>query len=114
MFNLIILSQCNSNYDCYIFSDIEKCIDFLNISKSKAITQNKDDIIFRFSHCCIDNITNQSQFTLYYCIYDNKIFTDTNTGLLELELTLTEDLTTEILYDLFEKNNFSINDDVIW
>ena len=116
MFNLIVLTQNISDiseYKCYTFSIVENCIDCINICKNKAIENRNYSISFRFNHCCIDDITIQPYILLSYDICINKIFINSSCNEL-LGLTLTEDLTTEILNDLFEKNNFSINDYVMW
>ena len=114
MFNLIVSvspSRCDTEY--YTFSAIENCIDLINISKATAIENKKNDITFIFVKCCINDITSQPKFILGYNVYFTNIYINSYHNKL-LGLTLTEDLTTEILYDLFKKNNFSIDDDAMW
>ena len=114
MFVLIVTPQSVCDTEYYTFSAIEKCIDFINLSRIKAIENKIDSITFSFNHCCIDDITIQSQFILYYNICNNNIYINAICNK-PLGLTMTDDLTTEILYDLFKKNNFSIDDDnAIW
>ena len=113
MFNLIVSGSNTTDLDCYTFSDIEFCIDFINISKSKAIKDKIYDIHFSLSRCIINDINIQNQLTLSYSIDNNKIYINTRDNVV-LGLMLTDDLTVEILYKLCEKNDFIISDDVIW
>ena len=106
----------------YAFSSIENCIDFINFSKDKAIEDNSD-IYFEFTTISIDNTYIPNTIILFYNVYDKKIFVckkcdkifDNNYEDFNTLLNIKDELTSEILYDIFKEKKFNIcGNNMLW